>query len=201
MKLNELTGLKNKDSFNDSHDLKNDIKNALLKNGFKYLKSGIYGMTFMGKSSVLKVFFNDPAYEYYIKTLKDTPNKYKQFIPKVTNIRKYPPNPTIKFVVLEKLVNSHIYSSVNFKYIFKEYNNILNKEFNNHDELLSLFSDVRMSNVDKNILNGFFNIFSIDFIKFVVYLYNNKDQYNFDLHNDNIMSKGNTYVIIDPYSK
>jgi hypothetical protein len=195
MKINELTGIKNYPKANFIHSL----ENFLIFRGFIKIGSGFNSVAFLGKTSVLKIFQQDKSYENYITLLKLTPNEYKVYTPKITAVRNYPPNPEIKFIKIEKLekFKSNISNSKTFKEIFKLYN-IPNKKYKT---LNALKNDIK--NDEHYNLNDikFLKQFPIEFINFVIWLYYNKNDKNYwDLHNNNIMLRGNTPVVIDPYS-
>jgi hypothetical protein len=190
MKINELTGIKNYPKVKTKSYY--TFKNMLKDKGFVFLNDGLNGITFMGKNSVLKIFRPDQGYERFISLVKNIPSEYKPFAPKITSIRKYPPNPEIKFIKIEKLTEFNLNDDKNFSDIFSTYGEYLtNDTFENYDELFTKITD------DEDQL--FLKRFPIEFINFIIYLYNSKDRYRFDLHNDNIMMRGTTPVVIDPY--
>jgi hypothetical protein len=209
MKLNELTGIKNLQKLSNIDDenmiynenLSASIIKFMHSNKFKLLGVGLKSVVFENNKSCIKIFYKDYAYEAYIKFIKNIPNEYKKFVPKVLSVRSYPPNPIIKFVKIEKLTHLEIAPFPDFKYLMpliKQKLNKNNKELSDnvisHQDLFSIIN-LEKSNED------FLSLFPIEFINFIIYLYNkpNNRRRNFDLHNRNIMMRGNEFVVTDPW--
>lgn len=195
MRIFELTGIKN------FPDIKYNeyIKKFVTSLGFKLIGEGENAQCFLGKTSVLKIFKNDKAYENYIKLLKSIPIEYKMYTPKITSIRNYPPNPEIKFIKLEKLekFQSNTSNSKTFKQIFKLYN-IPNKKYKSLNVLNNAIKDDKSYNLNDI---KYLKQFPIEFINFIVWLYHNKKEKDiWDLHDNNIMMRGDIPVVIDPYA-
>jgi hypothetical protein len=195
MNLNELTGIKN-----IKPTTYFGLMDYLSSLGFKYLGSGGYGYTFKGKNAVLKVFQQDTAYEEYIKFIKNIPNQYKNFAPKVSSVNSLPNNKDIKFIKLEYLEelnneNSEIVFYTNY------FLNDLYKETNKFEDINSL---EKIKNYYKNNTNTFIKY--SDYIDFYLleflYFLKSKTPLNimWDINDSNIMMRENHFVITDPWA-
>lgn len=199
MKLNELTGIKSYPYIDKYSLLMPDFIKYIENNGFKYLNKGISGIVFLGKHSVLKIFQSDKAYENYVRMIKQIPKEYKDYIPRITSVRSYPPNPEIKFVKIEKLgeVNYNNFPITFWLYFFEKYS-IRNIKYKSYNDLFNdMFDNTTHKHTDvKKIVKKV----PLEFINFIIWLYYNKLENDaWDLHSGNIMMRGNTPVVIDPY--
>jgi hypothetical protein len=201
MKINELTGIKNikiKDKF--------ELKNYLIGLGFQYLNNGGFSYTFKGKNAVLKIFEDDKGYEQYIKFIKNVPNNFIKFIPKVSSVKTLPYNPNIKFIKLEFLTETEdtkyddiaYYTSLFLNYIPKNINNF--EGINTKQKIKNIFEKINDHDLIK-FSDDYNKYIDFSLFEFLFYLkQKTHKKIDLDLGPNNIMMRGNQFVVTDPWA-
>lgn len=219
MKLNELTGIKSFPKISDQNrvDTLSSIKNLIESLGFEYLNKGKYAVTFKGKNAVLKIFYNDPAYEAYVNFIKFIPSEYKKFVPKINSVKTYPNNEKIKFVKLPyyETLDMKQVIQVNFTIRViqdmswnpdKYYPDMINYKFPNIDEFMFTLEEcgffIRTN--DMKFSSKDLKDYDLHFFEFMKFIRNSvpKGFWN-DQHSGNFMfdEKINTIILTDPWAK
>lgn len=180
MKLNELTGIKNK-TFNVSKSLK--------EIGFKFIGEGLSGQVYEhpNKPYVLKIFRNtDYAYRNFINFALNNNSIYLPKFGKIFHLDEYS-----DLVQMEKLQ----LNNPNKKEILKELDSFINYfiDIKKHDQKVQDVFD----NYPEQESEEFQKYY--DFYYFVYQIMLNLKTYRLDLHDENIMFRNDTPVIIDPY--
>lgn len=182
MRLNELQGVKKhlKPEIKTFSDLQDYMKEL----GFEYINKGKYGAVFdkPGADYVVKIIKDDSCYLDFVRYCKD--NQNNPHLPKIKgNIIKLGHRGYL--VRLEKLTPL---SPAEFKEtgIFEFLRKYEDKFWMSPDER-KLASDFEEQN--KKMANTLIELKE-----------RTPMDCHFDLHEDNVMKRGNTYVIIDPYS-
>lgn len=211
MKLNELIGIKNlpKPSNNmvvdkTTLEVNQEIDNFLKSSGFRYLSSGRYGSTYTNGKYVLKVFSHDASYEAWLSFIKTIPAKYQDFVPRIKVSKNYPPEPQIKFVVMELLKpmdsgQTRIFQS-NMELVYLYYYLLEQKPKD------SSISKSQLQDLISRSAFGYYNRFIVDFdpdlFDFLLWLKTQTAELKLksDLHDKNIMIRGNQFVVTDPWA-
>lgn len=213
MLIRELKGLKTipklkTDSVivkDKNYTVNSEINNYLKSLGFKHLKSGGYGVTYLSKMAVLKVFSDDDGYEHWIKFIKSVPGEFKKYVPIVSNVRSLPNNPSIKFVKIEKLeeLSDDYYEQFEATYSLLhliDYIRITN--YQDIDDKYQLKEKIQQLGKDFYYYYNYLDIADIDFLKFLVYTESARNKFgkNSDLGPSNVMLRNNNqFVVTDPW--
>jgi hypothetical protein len=216
-KIVELTGIKNapklaqlkKIRIINDDNFYEELKKNLRDFGFNFIGEGAFAITFKGKNSVLKVFANDPAYEAYIDFIKSIPNEYKKFVPKITSVRSYPPNPIIKFVKMPCYNNFYNKYFSKIVFINNFINKLIEKKINIKKIHFNVFSDLqKLSSIEKlyNIsdTNDIIDSDDLELINFMFYMAGkipDNRKYKNDMHPGNFMidPTNNQLILTDPW--
>ena len=201
MKLLELTGIKNKIG-NDKEIT--DIAIDLLKKNYKLLGTGSFGTVFDNPkkpNEVIKFWFNDPGYEHFLKVAKSINSPHLINVIKQGSITLNLETPvTIKYARLEKLEYATEVDGINidnFVFLVSQTLDVDNgRDF--IDQIYQLVNDNRNSIVDFMDFKEFSKD-TIECIHVIKKLSDKAKSFEWDLHSGNIMRRGNTLVVVDPY--
>ena len=187
MKLNELKGIKDDlvyQLLRDSDTLY-EFSQSLRQNGFdgeKLIGAGYYAMVFARPSDqyVLKIFENDPGYLHFLKFVKNSSSNIH--LPKIKG-RPIRLNKRFTMIRIERLEHAND-SQLDYNYVIKQYSRELRRDILDSDnryilkaeypELLDTIDTLYQSIKNTNI--------------------------NLDLHEENVLYRGNIPVITDPFS-
>lgn len=203
MVLKELTGIKNRlDSSMEELIIKGIQKN------YKLIGNGSFGMVFdnpIKSNEVIKIWVNDPGYEAFLEYAMKHPtdNLIKVFKLGKLNLKFKKKNVTLKYARIEKLTK---------KQLFNRFGNDKNGfELNDAIYFLEEYGLKTKSITDLiKAANKFFNPTNIkdellpdDLIQFLIICFNLHKAigkgFELDIVQRNIMTRGNTFVIVDPY--
>ena len=204
MKLLELTGIKNQ-----SDKEITDIIIDLIKKKYDFLGAGSFGTVFDNpkkSNEVIKFWIKDPAYEHFLKVAKSINSPHLIKVIKQGSITLNLESPvTIKYARLEKLNPVREVDGIyidNFVFLISTtLDNYIEGSGHGRDFIQQMYQILKDN---KNSVDDFmdFNEFSkdtIDCILVIKQLYDKAKHYNWDLHAGNIMKRGNTLVVVDPY--
>jgi hypothetical protein len=181
MKIDELVGYKNKPEYQatKSTSFISDLQKKLQDLGYKKyeLGSGIFGVTYArpGENFILKVYQTDRGYDSFLKFIKD--HAGSPFVPKLKGKPIHLPN-NFTIVRMERLEEMSMDAYMAINHFLYSTSPIIRKvsttELDTHfpgftDFLLELKADAAQKNMA------------------------------LDMHMGNIMMRGNTPVVIDPY--
>ena len=203
MKLLELTGIKNQ-----SDKEITDIVINLIKKKYKLLGVGMCGVAFDNPkkpNEVIKFWFNDPGYEHFLKVAKSINSRHVIKVIKQGSITlNLDTSPIIiKYARLEKLTPFIHHGKP------EKIDNI-NLEFFTH--ILNLTLQLPVDEFIEGFYFKFNSIYgkfeqpklskeTINFMNIAKQIHDKLHEYEtWDLHAENIMKRGTTLVIIDPYS-
>lgn len=196
-----LTELKN---FPEKHDstFSDALQQFIEKHGIKKFEGGQAVVIDRG-SHVWRAWFDDPGYERFLKYIEA--NYGNKFLPKILSkvreepiqFKRMPKGKTIKYVKIEKLtqnIQSGLSAAVEYLYM-----NFLKpadlpdsgKELANITTKLKIPRDVNPDDLKTAILKN------QDFFTVVLDLIKHHDAN--DINSENVMFRGSTPVIIDPF--
>jgi hypothetical protein len=195
MKINELTGIKK--VFDNPMEYVESL-------GFKHIRSGDYGSTFMGSKNVLKIFSDDSAYEKYISLYKNLPNQFRKFMPKNNGVKVWPADPKYKVIKLEKLdplPNGMItrFQHSGFKMYFEYNTPEIIKTINQSNNFKDFIEKIKLTDSYYDSLWIVYDFIGFEMLQFIAWLYQHIDFFKFDLHSGNFMLRGEQLVLIDPW--
>lgn len=181
MKINELTGYKSKPEYQATKDtsLISTLQKKLADLGYKKyeLGSGIFAVAYArpGDDFILKVYQTDRGYDDFLKFVKD--NSGSPFVPRLKGKPIHLPN-NFTIVRIERLTEMSMddYMAINhFLYTTSP--------------MIRKVSEYELAKKYPGLM------------EFLVKLRDNAKQQGMalDLHMGNIMMRGNTPVVIDPY--
>ena len=199
MKLLELTGIKNQ-----SDKEITDIVISLIKKKYDFLGIGSFGTVFDNPkkpNEVIKFWIKDPAYEYFLKVAKSINSPHLINVIKQGSITLNLETPvTIKYARLEKLEYATEVDGINidnFVFLVAQTLDVDNgRDF--IEQIYQLINDNRNSIVDFMDFKEFSKD-TIECIHVIKKLSDKSKSFDWDLHSGNIMKRGNTLVVVDPY--
>ena len=187
MKLNELKGVKNDVVYQllrESNTLY-DFLQSLRQHGFdeeKLIGSGYYAMVFSRPADqfVLKIFENDPGYLHFLKFIKNSPSNIH--LPKIKG-RPIRLNKRFTMIRIERLSTANE-SQRDYNYVIKKYSRELEYEILDSDNRYILKAEypALLDTID------------------TLYQSIKNTNINLDLHEENVLYRGNIPVITDPFS-
>ena len=199
MKLLELTGIKNQ-----SDKEITDIVINLIKKKYDFLGVGSFGTVFNNPkkpNEVIKFWIKDPAYEHFLKVAKSINSPHLINVIKQGSITLNLETPvTIKYARLEKLEYATEVDGINIDNFVFLVAQTLDVD-NGRDFIEQIY---QLVNNNRNSIVDFMNFkeFSKDTIECIHVIKKLSDRaksFDWDLHSGNIMRRGNTLVVVDPY--
>jgi hypothetical protein len=193
--INELRGIKK--VFDNPMDYVESL-------GFKYIGVGSYGITYMGSKSVLKIFYDDLAYEKYISLYKHIPNEFRKFMPKNNGVKVWPTNEKYKVIKLEKLDRLSVdiikkFKESGFKMYFEQNTFEIIKAINQSNGFEDFIKKIILTDSYYQDILTIYQFIGFEMLQFIAYLYKYIDFFKFDLHSGNFMLRGKQLVLIDPW--
>lgn len=168
-----------------------DIDALLLQNGYKLLGRGSFGRVYKNykQNKVLKAFIKDTGFMTWVRFCRNNPNN--PWLPKFkSNFIRLKQEPPVYGVLIEELQpNDNAEIAYLLAYLASEYpkfftNSTINLEAVRGSKLLLKYESFIQQSYDEN------------FDTMLKFLYAHEDM--IDISNENIMKRGNQYVITDP---
>lgn len=208
MNLNELLGTKQYRNLTDQES-DNIVQKFLDSGGYKKLGSGAYATVYEKDGTAIKFWKTDGAYEAFIDfCLKNKSEHLPKFLSKIKKI-SHPNGDKFSYIKMEKLSpvspDTKVYG-INAEYLstrFSDWFENGKKKISNASQISSavaLYMEEKVERRFKNLSDSDIDSI-IGFLEMAlrVHLVADYDKVYPDMHSENVMLRGNTLVITDPY--